>query len=57
MICVSVDASISNMYMLKYGHGWAGTFGGASGIVRGLSMTCLCHMSSAFLGTKTHPLC
>ena len=54
---MSVDASIANMYMSTYGHGWAGTFGGASGSAGGLSMMCFCYMSTAFLGTKTHPLC
>ena len=54
---MSVDASISKIYMLKYGQGWAGAFRGTPGVVGGLSVTYLCHMSSAFLGTKTRPLC
>ena len=30
---------------------------GASVVAGWLSMMCLCHMSTAFLGTKTRPLC
>ena len=30
---VSVDASISNMYMIIYGRGWAGAFRGTSRVV------------------------
>ena len=48
---------LSNMCMLKYGHGWAGEFRGALGVAEGLSMMCLCHMSTAFLGTNTQPHC
>ena len=48
---------LSNMCMLEYGHGWAGEFRGALGVAEGLSMMCLCHMSTAFLGTNTQPLC
>ena len=45
---MSVDASISNMYMLEYGHGWAGALGGSRRVVHDV------HMSTAFLGTKAH---
>ena len=48
---------LSNMCMLEYGHGWAGEFRGALGVAEGLSMMCLCHISTAFLGTNTQPLC
>ena len=46
---VSAVAALSNMDMPKYGRGSAGAFRGASVAAGGSSVTCLCHMSSAFL--------
>ena len=55
---VSVDASISNVYMLKYGHGRGSAFwvnGGSGRVVHDV----LCHMNTAkfMLSTFNINLC
>ena len=44
--CVYRCIYIQHVQHAQYGRGWAGELWGTSGVAGGLSVTCLCHMST-----------